>query len=132
MDFKFEQTISHLDRAGLFEVESSPNGPVVRDMLRRANKVAALAKADCPKNTGRLARSISVRFVPGKNPSIWIGSDVSYAKEVHDGTRPHHIHPKTAKVLRFMHRGRVIYAREVFHPGTRANPFLARHLRKVM
>lgn len=41
------------------------------------------------------------------------------AKFTNDGTRPHKIRPRNAKVLRFKYRGRIVYAREVNHPGNK-------------
>ena len=54
-----------------------------------------------------------------------------YAPMVNDGTRPHIIRPKRAQALRFRVGGRVVYARVVRHPGTKARPFLDRALREV-
>lgn len=62
-----------------------------------------------------------------------IGTDVFYAAYVNDGTRPHVIRPKRrGGRLRFNVGGRVVYARVVNHPGTRARPFLDRALREVI
>jgi len=41
------------------------------------------------------------------------------------GTQPHLITPVNAKVLRFVVDGRVIYTREVQHPGTEAREWTA-------
>lgn len=41
------------------------------------------------------------------------------------GTRAHKIRPKRAKALRFTGRsGQPVFAREVNHPGTKADPFM--------
>lgn len=41
------------------------------------------------------------------------------------GTRPHKIRPKRAKALRFIGRsGQPVFAKEVNHPGTKADPFM--------
>jgi hypothetical protein len=86
-----------------------------------------------PVDTGRLRSSI--RAEPPRiftfRGSVTIGSDLEYAAMVNDGTRPHIIRPRRARVLRFQVGGRTVYAREVHHPGTRANPFLDRALRDV-
>jgi hypothetical protein len=63
--------------------------------------------------------------------SVTVGSDLEYAAMVNDGTKPHVIRPKNAKVLRFNVGGQVVFARVVNHPGTRARPFLDRALREV-
>jgi hypothetical protein len=48
------------------------------------------------------------------------------AKWLNDGTRPHVIRPRRAKALRFFWRkiDRVVYFRQVNHPGTRPYRFL--------
>lgn len=132
MRLQFTQTISTLNRPAIANLKSNPNGPVGGYIRRRAERIALAARADAPKKTGRLARSIKVTYYYGLNPYVTIGSDLDYAKDVHDGTRPHLIAPEKARVLRFVVRGRVIYAREVHHPGTRPNKFLERHLRKAL
>lgn len=49
----------------------------------------------------------------------------AYALDVHQGTPPHRIEPKTASVLRFEVAGEVVFAAHVDHPGTAPRPFLA-------
>lgn len=91
------------------------------------------AKVLAPVDTGRLRASIRIesRRLLSLRSVYTIGSDVSYAAYVHDGTRPHQIRPRNAKALRFVIGGRVVYARVVNHPGTRARPFLDRALREI-
>lgn len=60
-----------------------------------------------------------------------MGSDLEYARFVNDGTAPHQIRPTRARALRFRVGGRIVFARVVNHPGTRARPFLDRALREV-
>jgi hypothetical protein len=93
----------------------------------------ARAKVLAPVDTGRLRSSIRVerRSFLGFRSRWTIGSDVEYADMVHDGTRPHIIRPRRAKALRFRAGGRVVFAKVVRHPGTRARPFLDRALREV-
>ncbi|WP_329173335.1 hypothetical protein [Streptomyces sp. NBC_01477] len=45
-----------------------------------------------------------------------------------DGTRPHVIRPRRARALRFQSGGSTVFAKVVYHPGTRPNNFLARSL----
>ncbi|MBI3947126.1 MAG: hypothetical protein HY321_14470 [Armatimonadetes bacterium] len=45
------------------------------------------------------------------------------------GTRPHMIRARTARALRFTQRGRTIFARSAYHPGTRAQRVFERALR---
>lgn len=103
------------------------------------------AKVLAPVDTGRLRASISGQLTRTwtLRPRFTVGSNVEYAEMVHDGTRPHVIRPKRAHTLRrssrgvvkpalrFVVGGRVVYARVVHHPGTRARPFLDRALREV-
>lgn len=93
----------------------------------------ARAKILAPVDTGRLRASIRVerRSVFGLRQRWTVGSDVEYAPMVNDGTRPHLIRPRNARVLRFQVDGRTVFARVVRHPGTRARPFLDRALRDV-
>lgn len=91
------------------------------------------AKVLAPVNTGRLRASIRIesRRLLTLRSVYTIGSDVSYAGYVHDGTRPHTIRPKRAQALRFVIGGRVVFAKVVHHPGTRARPFLDRAVREI-
>lgn len=93
----------------------------------------ARAKVLAPVDTGRLRASIRVerRSFFGLRQRWTVGSDVDYAPMVNDGTRPHIIRPKRAKALRFNVGGKVVFARVVHHPGTRARPFLDRALADV-
>lgn len=96
-------------------------------MLNRARILA-------PVDTGRLRSSGKIVYSSffGFRPKATIIFDVDYAAFVNDGTRPHIIRPRTAKALRFTVGGRVVYAKVVNHPGTRAKPFLDRALREVI
>lgn len=98
-----------------------------------ARQVVNRAKVLVPVDTGRLRSSIRVerRSFFGFRSRWIIGSDVEYAEMVHDGTRPHIIRPRRARALRFRMGGRIVYAKFVRHPGTRARPFLDRALREV-
>lgn len=84
-------------------------------------------------DTGRLRASIRIeaRRTATLRSKFTIGSDVEYAAFVNDGTRPHIIRPRRAQALRFRIGGRIVYAKVVHHPGTRARPFLDKALREV-
>lgn len=114
----------------------------LKDLYRRGLKVQTQARlllsgggAGHPKrvDTGHLRSSIQVevRQYGGGRPAVRIGTNVKYARWVHDGTglygpRRRLIRPKKAKVLRFSGRryGKTgyIYARHV--KGMHPNPFL--------
>ena len=57
-----------------------------------------------------------------------------YALFLHNGTVPHVIKPRTAKMLKFHWKkiGAVVYSKGVMHPGTEANDFMMRALRKAV
>lgn len=127
-----------LDRASL---NRSIRGASRRELETTARQVMNRAKILAPVDTGRLRASIRIesRRLLTLRSVYTIGSDVSYAPMVHDGTRPHQIRPKRAytlsrgrkPALRFLVGGRVVYARVVNHPGTKARPFLDDALRQI-
>lgn len=103
------------------------------ELREAARQVVNRARVLCPVDTGRLRASIRAeqpRFFSLRG-SVTVGSDVEYAGFVNDGTKPHRIRPRNAKVLRFNVGGRTVFARVVNHPGTKAKPFLDRALREV-
>jgi HK97 gp10 family phage protein len=110
----------------------------IRDASRRELEAASRqavnrAKILAPVDTGRLRASIRVeaRRTLTLRSVYTIGSDVFYAPFVNDGTRPHIIRPRRGQALRFTVGGRVVFARVVHHPGTRARPFLDQALRET-
>lgn len=108
-------------------------GVVGKDLYKRGLRLQMLAKQSAPKRSGLLAASIRVNYKRGAaNPSVIVGSSLPYAYWVHEGTRPHLIRVKRNRQMRFVVRGRVIYAEVVNHPGSRADKFLSRHLRTVV
>lgn len=119
-----------LDRAALNRTITNASRAELREAARQ---VVNRAKVLAPVDTGRLRASI--RADPPRifslRGSVTVGSDVEYAAMVNDGTRPHVIRPRNARVLRFRVGGQVVFARVVNHPGTRARPFLDRALREV-
>ena len=119
-----------LDRAELNRTITNASRTELREAARQ---VVNRAKVLAPVDTGRLRSSI--RADPPRvfslRGSVTVGSDLEYAAMVNDGTKPHVIRPKNAKVLRFNVGGQVVFARVVNHPGTRARPFLDRALREV-
>lgn len=122
-----------MDESGFARIMS---GDVTAYTKGKAGRVAAEARRRAPVKTGALRASIRVaqsRDVLGRYA---VGYDVSasvpYALFVHEGTAPHIIRPRRAGgLLRFQVGGQTVFAREVKHPGTRPNPFLADALRVV-
>jgi hypothetical protein len=130
-------TYSHrLNAAGIRALIASPQGGIAQDLLLRAKLVETQAKRNIaggpsgPKriDTGRLRSSILGTLIMRNGEPVGIvGTNVKYARWVHDGTgiygpRGQVIRPVRAKFLRFKAGGRVIYRRQV--KGMRPNRFL--------
>lgn len=76
-----------------------------------------------PVQTGTLQRSWAARVEDGGNLGI-VGTDVAHARPVWFGTKPHIIRATNAKSLRFTVGNRVMFAKQVQHPGSQANAAL--------
>jgi hypothetical protein len=81
-------------------------------------------------HAGKFKASITVRTATSTgNVQLKAGSAVPYAAYIRDGTRPHMIVPRSAKVLHFRtDAGASVFTARVNHPGTRANAFAKRGL----
>lgn len=69
------------------------------------------------KRTGAASASVM-----GRRVSEFVGhvaSSLGYVTILEEGSRPHVIRPRSAKVLAFPSGGRTVFARSVNHPGTR-------------
>lgn len=110
-------------------------GAVARDLGRRALLVTNQAKVNAtgvgggPKvRTGRLRSSITFALgQDGEGLFADVGTNVSYARYVELGTRPHVIRPRTRKALAW--KGARHPVRKVNHPGSKPHPFLRPALR---
>jgi hypothetical protein len=121
-----------IDAAAVERLVRDEDGPVGRDLDRRAARVQGEARRLVRKRTRRLHDSIIVRetFDPRGQARV-IGSPLDYARWEHDGTRKHLILPKrTGGRLAFYWPkvGRRVAFRKVNHPGTRGTKFLVRAL----
>jgi hypothetical protein len=116
-----------------------PNEPMMRQLALSAVREQ---KLEVPRQTGNLGRSIRIgRVTPKEAQTI---AAASYALYVHEGTRAHDIRPRNAKVLAFpgagsatlsgrpRKGGKIIFAKRVRHPGTKANPFMLRGAQKAV
>lgn len=112
---------------------NEPSGMVGRWMDKKGSRLVALAKQQVGVDTGDLRRSISHRTT-GHSYGIRVRVSATDGKAMmhHEGTRAHYIHPRRAQALRFMHNGRIVYAKQVWHPGTKPNKFLTDNLPKVL
>jgi hypothetical protein len=124
----------------LDRVLNNPKGELGVELYKRAKRMARHAKNQAPigsgPTAGRLKRSIKVyrheRYTKGQ--TIRIGTSVSYAPYVHEGTRPHLILPKNpAGALKFVPKGgtMVIVTKRVKHPGSRPNRFLTDNVKYI-
>ncbi len=115
---------------GIFTVTRSPDGMVGRSIYARALTVLAASKAVCPrsnKSSGvHLADTIhaTLPVADGLGVICYVKTDSPIGIFVHEGTRPHEIVPRRARVLAFTVGGEKVFATRVSHPGTRARPFL--------
>ena len=124
-----------LDTVAVAVLLRDPAGGLSRNMLKRGVRVQKLARANLLRSprrfaSGRLYRS--VRVIPVYNngyPGVRVGTDVKYARFVHDGTglfgpRHHYIVPRNGKYLVFTPRGELVavFAKKVI--GMKPNPFL--------
>lgn len=85
---------------------------------------------ETPKRTGKLARSTYFRIrgttyeqqleisQPAQSPA-----GAYYGYFMREGTKAHVIKPRNGKYLRFEVGGETVFARQVHHPGTKANPY---------
>lgn len=122
-------------------------GPVGRDLGRRTILVNLDGRRRAPIGqgraadawtdgypAGRLKKSINSRVITRGGDLVGIieadavrpGQATSYAASVHEGSSPHTIVPRRARILRWPGPGgRDVFARRVSHPGTRRpQPFL--------
>lgn len=110
-------------------VLNSPFGMVGEYLSKRGRRIIASARRQVGVNTGALKNSIRmIHYRDVKGQYLWIGSREKHAYMHHEGTRPHIIVPKEAPILRFRAGSRIIYSREVLHPGTRPNRYLSDQL----
>jgi HK97 gp10 family phage protein len=128
MDIKAEIKISD----DLKDLGDRAESAVEAGLLRAAGAVEATAVEEAPKARGNLADSIR-KYIEGSRAVI--APQARYAFFVHEGTGiygPYKtpIVPKTKKALAFRIGGKTIIRRSV--KGQKANPFMARALRKVI
>jgi len=99
--------------------------------LRKIGKhlVPAL-KNNTPRRVGTLANSTRFQIIGSpadqkleiRQSAKTPGGDF-YGAFVRQGTRPHEIRPVKAKALAFQIGNRTIFAKRVYHPGTKPNPY---------
>jgi hypothetical protein len=119
---------------GFFAEFQTTGGMVGRDLAKRGTQLTRLAQRQVGKKTMALWASLGWHFgVHGKNDlMVTVGSNSKIALIHHNGTRAHVIRPRRTGALRFRQGGRIVYARRVFHPGTKPNRYLTDNLPRVV
>ena len=102
-----------------------PRSPLNPYLHRIGRRVSSAAQRQVGVRTGDLQASIHYRVeIVSGLPGVWVGTHNRIARIHHEGSLPHIITPNKVKVLRFTKNGRVIFTKEVKHPGTKPNRFL--------
>lgn len=119
------------------------NGPVGRSVLRLAKEMRTQQIVLVGKQSGRLAKSITVgprgRWARGIQVDVGANAGVGrgrtgYAVWNDQGTLPHSIYPRRAPQLVFYWAkvGRVVHLNSVRHPGNKAYHWAERGARIAM
>lgn len=116
-----------IDRTRFQRFLNRVGGPGDRLLLEKAERVATLARR-YSQGHGTIPEGIIVG--PVADGKVKVISTNPHTVLVHNGSPAHKIRPRDPRRwLRFEIDGRVIYAREVNHPGYRGDPFLTNALR---
>jgi len=107
--------------------------PELRDRGLRSGAQAAFDTAqdgaDDHTVTGALARSVELSEIDGGRGGYEVGHNpqmAPYAPFVHWGTRPHRIHRKYRKALRWPAGDKFAFAKYVDHPGYEGDAWMVR------
>ena len=125
------QVIFTPDRGAIKEFLAGSAGAAVRIVRQTADETKSLAMQSAPVDKGGLRGShvTSPVVVTGDSVVGGVEAQTKYAMFVHDGTKPHVIVPRNKKVLAWVPRGSgqvTVFASKVNHPGTTAQPWLAK------
>ncbi|MFG2404283.1 hypothetical protein ACGFR8_08065 [Streptomyces brevispora] len=119
-----------IDATQLERALRRPGGLGERILRRRARPVAARARQLAP---GSMGDGITMRVEgTGRGMQAIIESTHPASAYVVRGTRPHAIRARRGKALRFTVGGRTLFRKAVWHPGTKANDFLAKAVREAL
>ena len=121
------------NEAEMHRMLRTPNGMVGEWMDQKGRTLVGLAKRQVGVDTGDLRRSITHKTTgESYGVQVLVSANDEIAMMHHNGTRAHRIEPVRQQVLRFVVRGKVVYARQVWHPGTKPNKFLTDNLPRVI
>lgn len=105
------------------KIAATMQNRVSQAVRKSAFDIQARAQAMAPVDTGNLKGSISTE-IAGDGLSAEVTANADYAAHVEYGTAPHVIRPRNASMLAFKVGGVTVFAKEVNHPGTAAQPFM--------
>jgi len=114
-------------------------GMTGRYIRTRCETLAEMARGSCGVDTGLLKASISTEYgrtTTGSDLEAKVGvigsvSQIGYAYFHHEGTKSHEIHARFRKALKFTVGGFTVFAKRVYHPGTKPVKYLTTHMRAL-
>lgn len=120
--------------ASMTRLEKGKDGQLGRWLVRKGQMIEAAAKRQVGVRTGALRASIHMRhYADPRGQFLRIGSDLSYARLHHEGSKPHLITPKQkGGLLVFQTKGQTVFTHLVRHPGTRPNRYLTDNMRRIL
>ena len=113
------------------KIVGSKYDEIVDEVLTRTIVEAdSICQREAPVDTGTLRRSIGTAHP--KKGTVCLTSNVKYWAAVQYGTSAHTIRAKNKKLLAWQCEDKKWhFARKVNHPGTEANPFVTRTVKKL-
>lgn len=115
-----------IDEKALSELLEGRNGPVVLHQANVGRQVAGKARRLVGVKTSELKASIDSNLKRRATGgfTVEVTADAPHAVFHHEGTAPHIIRPRRARVLVFDAGGTTVFTPVVSHPGTAPNQFL--------
>lgn len=111
----------------------TPEGMVGQWMDQKGRNLVDLAKRQVGVDTGALRNSITHQTTgQSYGVRVLVSANNEIAMIHHNGTRAHRIEPNRQQMMRFNIGGKIVYARQIWHPGTRPNRFLTDNLPRVL
>lgn len=104
----------------------------VQDALKARAPVYGGPEPSRTPGTFRDSLVSTVRPTPNGLQVVVDSDDEPVKQFILNGTRPHTIVPRTAKALRFVAGGEVVYTKRVAHPGTAPNDFVGQSYDQLM
>jgi hypothetical protein len=117
MELDIGGAIQQIERIENVDIHESGHNALVEVMA----KLEEHAVRFCPVDTGFLRASIHTVWIDPFHAVLQDGTN--YGIYVEFGTEPHEIKPFDKMALNFMMGGEEVFAKKVYHPGTRPQPF---------